>query len=358
MPLSDFLQSHGDEAPSGENLEYDPAFISLELAAQPGEERQVGDSIIPAEEPDWPEVLTQANDVLGRSHDLRAAVFVAHAYLRTKGFSGFAEALGLIRGMVEQFWDTCHPQLDADDDNDPTMRVNAVLALCGPDGSPSAILRDVRYAPLTDSRSFGKLCMRDVLIAQGDMAPPSAEYTVLDVSQISAAFSDTDPDKALAIRAAVEQAKADVRAIQVAFDERAPGNSMDLKPLERLLYQVLQQFDGAGIGASDGDGEGAEGDGADEGGGGDEGASARGGGGGRSQGGPGTINNQNDVRTTLDRLIAYYAKVEPSSPVPVLLDRAKRLVGADFLSIIKDMAPDGESQVMWIAGVKEKSEYD
>ncbi|MDZ4135741.1 MAG: type VI secretion system ImpA family N-terminal domain-containing protein, partial [Paracoccaceae bacterium] len=129
MALSDLLISHGDTEPSGENLEYDPAFISLELAAQPGEERQVGDSIIQAEEPDHAEVIIQATDVLSRSHDLRAAAFIAYALLRTKGFVGFAQATGYIRGILETYWDTCHPQLDADDDDDPTMRVNAVAAL-------------------------------------------------------------------------------------------------------------------------------------------------------------------------------------------------------------------------------------
>ena len=76
MDIADLLKSHGDDEPSGENLEYDPAFISLELAAQPGEERQIGDSIIAAEEADHDEVIAQAMDVLGRSHDLRAAVIL------------------------------------------------------------------------------------------------------------------------------------------------------------------------------------------------------------------------------------------------------------------------------------------
>ena len=55
----------------------------------------------------------------------------------------------------------------------------------------------------------------------------------------------------------------------------------------------------------------------------------------------------------LDRIIAYYARSEPSSPVPMLLERAKRMVGADFLTIIKEMAPDGIQNVHLIGGITE-----
>ena len=49
--------------------------------------------------------------------------------------------------------------------------------------------------------------------------------------------------------------------------------------------------------------------------------------------------------------ITYYEKNEPSSPVPVLIKRAKRLVGADFVSIIKDIAPNGMDNVEIVAGI-------
>ena len=103
MDLTPYLSSRGDDEPSGENLEYDPAFISLELAAQPGEERQVGDSKIAAEEPDHDEVIRLAVEVLERAHDIRAAVFLAHSLTRTKGFAGFADVTAYVRGVLEQF---------------------------------------------------------------------------------------------------------------------------------------------------------------------------------------------------------------------------------------------------------------
>lgn len=346
MDLTAFLNSHGDDEPSGENLEYDPAFISLELAAQPGEERQIGDSVIAAEEPDHEEVLVHAVEVLERSHDLRAAVFLAHSMLRLKGFQGFAQTTGYIRGCLEQWWDTCHPELDADDDNDPTMRVNAIKSLVDAD----TILRAVRLAPLTESRAFGRINLRDFAIASGEMAPPEGMENIPEMGTISAAFQDTKPEVLAEIRESVAAAAADIKAINVVFDDKIPGQGPDLGPLEKLLKQALSRLKDAGIGdAASDDGDDGAGEVDDAGGAAPVAVAASGGG--------GAINGQQDVRNTLDRLIAYYKRAEPSSPVPVLLERAKRLVGADFLTIVKDMASDGYSNVKTIGGLPDDDEY-
>jgi type VI secretion system protein ImpA len=49
----------------------------------------------------------------------------------------------------------------------------------------------------------------------------------------------------------------------------------------------------------------------------------------------------------------YYARSEPSSPLPILLGRARRLVSADFLTIVRDMAPDGMDDVRRIGGLRD-----
>ncbi len=50
------------------------------------------------------------------------------------------------------------------------------------------------------------------------------------------------------------------------------------------------------------------------------------------------------MQQSLDRLLQYYARHEPSSPLPILLQRAKKLVNADFATIVRDLIPDGWSQ--------------
>ncbi|UWQ65145.1 type VI secretion system protein TssA (plasmid) [Leisingera caerulea] len=350
------LQSKGDDAPSGENLEYDPAFTEMELAAQPGEESVVGNETIEATDPDYREVQKKALEVLERSHDLRAAVFLGDALLHSEGLTGFAGVTAYIRGCLEDFWKTCHPELD-EDDGDPTMRINAVQDLCGqPDGmaGPSPLYRSLRRAPLTESRGFGRFSLRDIEIAEGVMMAPADMEHIPDTATIGAAFQDSG-EQVLAERlSAIETAEENVRAISAVFDEQTPGQGPDLSGLIKLLQQIAKRIRAYGnVGAADG---GAEEEDAAGGGAAEEAgtAAAPAAAGGRAApAAPGAINSPADVSNALDRIIGYYRRAEPSSPLPILLERAKRLVGADFLTIMNDMAPQGVDNVNLIGGIED-----
>jgi type VI secretion system protein ImpA len=65
---------------------------------------------------------------------------------------------------------------------------------------------------------------------------------------------------------------------------------------------------------------------------------------------PGEINTREDVVAALDRICDYYSKREPSSPLPLLLQRCKRLVSASFLDIIQEMLPDAIERAKAIGG--------
>ena len=341
MNIEALLASHDEESPSGENLEYDPAFIEMEIAAQPGEERQAGDEILEAEDPDFRDVAEKALAVLERSHDIRAATCYAGAILHTEGLTGFAEATSYIRGCLEQYWDTCHPELDEDDDNDPTMRINSVQDLAG----DTTVLRALRRAPLTNSRSFGRISLRDINISTGDTPMPEGADAIADSASISAAFQDTDDEYLATTLAAAKQALEDVAAIDAVFSAQTPGQGPNLDDLTRTLRQVIKPLQDA-VGADaddepidDGDDDGDTTD-----------APVRSSSGG---GGPGVINSPADVSAALDRIIGYYRREEPSSPLPILLERAKRLVNADFMTIMKDMAPSGVDNVNLIGGLED-----
>lgn len=342
------LKPKGDDAPSGENLEYEPTFTEMELAAQPVEEQQVGDSTTQGQDPDYSEVVVKALAVLEKSHDVRAGVFLADAILHTEGLTGFADATAVLRGHIEQYWDTCHPELDEDDDNDPTMRVNAIQGLCGQPGGlagAAPVYRSVYRAALTDSRGFGRFSMRDIDVSEGQVTLPDGE-TGPDTATISAAFQDTDPETLGATLTAVRAATENVRAIAAVFDEKTPGQGPELDALIKLLDRIAQRLaDYAGTPVADAAADDAAADdagapGAEMPGGGAAPAAAR-----------GEITSRTDVSNALDRIVAYYRQHEPSSPIPILLERAKRLVNADFLTIMQDIAPGEVENVRMLGGV-------
>jgi type VI secretion system protein ImpA len=343
MDVEALLSDRSDDAPSGENLEYDMDFINLELAAAPGEERQAGKEILAAEEPDWGDVRAKALAVMERSHDLRAGVYFAQAALNTDGLIGFAEATAYLRGCLERHWATCYPQLDADDDDDPTMRVNAMKNLAAPQDT----LRYLRRTALSESRTFGRVSLRDFMVMSGELPPAEGEKP-LDAAAVSAAFQDSDAETLATRQAAAARASDDVKAIDAKFTAEIGSAGPDFSELLKSLRQILRHFAEQGVGGEAAAAEAA----VDEA---EPGAAPAAGGAVPAAGGvPGTIASQRDVVAALDRILGYYERQEPSSPVPILLSRAKRLVGADFMTIIQDMAPGGIDNVRNVGGIWEE----
>lgn len=109
--------------PAGIDLEYDPAFLALDALARGNPERQF-EAL--AEPTAWPDVLEASQALLAKSKDLRIGVVYARAASRVHGLAGFHAGLRLLTGLFERYWDTLYPPLDADDDNDPALRVNAL----------------------------------------------------------------------------------------------------------------------------------------------------------------------------------------------------------------------------------------
>ncbi|MGV8986902.1 MAG: type VI secretion system protein TssA [Cypionkella sp.] len=350
MDLDTLLAARDSDGASGENLEYDFDFMELQRVSTPGEERQAGKEIISGEDPDFADVEARALAVLERSHDLRAAVILADARLNTKGLDGFADAVAYIRGVLEQHWATCHPELDADDDNDPTMRINAVVGLAS-----TLTARYLRRTPLTQSRTFGRVTLRDIQIAYGEVPPLEDKTPAFDRAAVSAAFADTAPEKVSALLAAARRLQGDLKAIDAVFSTETPGQGPDLDDLRKTVLQMVRHLADNSAAEADAPSGDADEEAAEDS---DLGMMsapvAR-----RGGGGPmGAIDTAQDARGALDRLIDYFKRNEPSSPVPIILERAKRLVGADFLTIIKDMAPDGLESVMNIGGIKDDDDDD
>ena len=89
------------DAPCGPDLEYDPDFTALEQAARGKREQQVGDKIVPAEEPDWGDVRRRAESLFSRTKDIRVAMLFTRAQTRGEDIVGPpSRALWQIEGVV------------------------------------------------------------------------------------------------------------------------------------------------------------------------------------------------------------------------------------------------------------------
>ncbi|MCF5720308.1 type VI secretion system protein TssA [Pseudomonas syringae] len=316
-------------SPCGEDMEYDADFLQLERAAKGQPERSMGDSILPAEPPEWRSIQQQSLDLLQRSKDLRITHFLVQSSLALQGVAGLADVLSLINALLRDYWAELHPRLDADDDNDPTVRINALTGL-----TCDTNIRLLRESILTRSRTFGPVSLRAALNASG-LQPFADEQ--LGAQQLNAAFLDSDPEQLQATRDALSAARAACEAIeQQVNDQVGSAQGVDLSALKQPLKQALQILNQAVPGTEGSSEPEAVSD--------DNAPSVEYAAAPAAPRPVGDIANRDDVLRSLDKILAYYTRHEPSSPLPVLLNRAKNLVHADFAAIVRNLIPDGMSQ--------------
>jgi type VI secretion system protein ImpA len=326
LDVAKLLAPVSADAPAGANLEYDPAFSALERAAAGKPEQVIGGTVSPAEPPEWNTVFDGAIGLLDRTKDLRVAVLLTRALLYRTGVVAFAEGIALLRGLVEQHWPTVHPQLDPDDNNDPTMRITALSALATP-----ALLLALRQSPLVDSRALGPVSFADMFPASGSA----------DAARIGGVFDSVDLAELESVTTALAVAAGDLRAIDAAFEAQTGNRGPDFGTLldyfnkaHHALQQRLQARRPLEVAA-------------------DAGAVAEAGAAAPApspRGLSGDILTREDVVKALDKICEYYQRYEPASPVPIMAQRCKRLVTMDFLELLNELAPDGVKQAQIVMG--------
>lgn len=335
--VKSLLDEISAELPCGEDLEYDMEFGELERAAQGKPEQQIGDTLIPAQEADWPVVRGKATALFGRTKDLRVSICLTRSLIYTEGFTGLRDSLVLIRGLLEQYWETVHPQLDPED-NDPTLRINTLVQVCDAD----TVLHGVREAKLVNSSVFGQFSLRDIQITLGKLLlPTSSNEKPIEASTINAAFMDADLDELQNIAEAICQSIECITAIESLLMKKVGAMQMvDFSALPNLLKEAQNIMSGhltqRGVDETEMLSE-------------EEAAAS--GSQAVSQSVNGKINSREDVIRVLDMASDYFQRHEPSSPVPLLLQRAKRLVAKDFLEILRDLTPAGVTQAEEISGL-------
>lgn len=324
--VESLVQPVDPQAPAGPNLEYDPEFLALLQLARGKPEQQFGEKVIPAQEPNWAEVLEGAQALLGRTKDLRVAVLWLRGAANTKGYDGFLDGLALIHALVSGYWDTVHPALDAEDHDDPTMRLNALAAM----NDSSAVLQDVRRSALGGRRGADALRVRDIELALGkaEPGPDEVQPTLAGVQTALAKLIEADS----ALRDRLLGAEGQLLSIETLIAEKTGASAgINIDALRKLVSCVAQAMPEAA----------AESGAATEAGFTAAGPASRHG---------GAVRSREEALRALDQVCEWLQRSEPTNPAPLVIRRARRLMTMNFLDIVRDVAPSGIDQVLSLIG--------
>lgn len=324
-PLIQKLIAPVSEAqPCGPDYSYDPKFDELETILKGKPEVEIGSVQRPAEPPDWIELREKSAKFLGESKHLRVAVMLCCSLLKTEGLSGFRDGLQLIKESLELHWPALYPQLDPEDNNDPTQRLNILGVLTAPRGSVTGWLTVVDYlyaAEVCRPKGLPPITFDQLLAAKAQTADAP------DAVKLVAAIRGVDEKIITGLQQVLQEALEAARQIdQFLTTTLGTGNTISFEVLEKTLQEMAAALKPFLPGAE------AETGSADE-------TSAD-----RGSGKPsaamnvrGSVRSREDVVRALGSICSYYEQVEPSSPVPYLLRRAQKLAKMDFVQAVQEL---------------------
>lgn len=349
IDFESLLRPVSPEKPSGVNLDevFDADFDEVrKIVSSDSAESMVdsGEENGAAKQQDWRAVRDRCVRLLGRTKDVRVANYLTLALLKQEGLSGLRDGLKLLRGMLEQYWDSVYPELDREDNNDPTQRVNQIASLspAGSRGDAMRFTERLREVSLCYSPRMGRrYSMRDIAVATGQLQPADPTAPKPDMSAIEATFADTDVAQLEALTAAAAEAKDHLAAIDALLTDKVGNeNAPNLKTFSGALAEVHTQLK-RHLDKRVGTEEPEAGDGAGT-------VTTT-----QSQPGQrhsGEISSTRDVLAALDKISRYYETNEKSSPVPLFIECARQMVYKSFLDIYDKLSPDAVQQLRTISG--------
>ena len=287
----------------------------------------------PAEPPDWRKLRKECEGYLARSKHLKVSVALTCALLKTKGLEGFRDGLKIVLGLTRDYWDTVHPRLDPTDGNDPTGRLNILGTLKLPRGMPTDWMRVMNH--LVDVPLAGGVGQEITLALVDESRKQGGTGKGMEQSSVDAVIRATPVEQLQATIGHLLEIKESVEALDALLTQKVGAQTAEsfselTATLARMsdvvapFVQMALQSKSAGEDSAAADPVGA-GSGAPD-------ATSGGGGGVRG------IRSRDDIVRTLDLMCDYYARTEPSSPVPYILRRAQKMATMDFVALMNELS--------------------
>jgi type VI secretion system ImpA family protein len=164
-----------------------------------------------------------------KSKDLVVAAWMVEILSRRYGFAGLRDGLMLMCGLIADFWDVCHPQIDSDGDTEPRARSLESVA------SGRSILLVLRRLPLADtSTGAAHFCYLD---ARKATAPTQEDFSNGPIGEAVSLSSRQFYEQ---LAADLKEAALATEALGKAVKLRFPGEAPGMKPLGDTIKAIQE----------------------------------------------------------------------------------------------------------------------
>ncbi|MGO9992909.1 MAG: type VI secretion system protein TssA [Steroidobacteraceae bacterium] len=324
MDVEALVHPLGEGAPCGTDLDDTQQMAAIDAFRVFGQDRPLNTDT------DWRAINAAALDALGTSRDFRLLAHLAAAQLRLAGLQPFVGSLGVAARWLEDYFDDVFPRID----DDAVLRKNALNYFA----DRMAVIDALRRVPLVSHRQLGSFNLRHVTIAAGQQAP-DAEDAVSPPTEalINGAFAAAPPEELVQLVASIDAGLSALKTIESAMvAKHGVQAAPDTGPLSEVLVRMRDivakhvpvpataaAVDAAADGAAPADSV------------------------------PGQIRSREDAIRSLDAVADFFRRCEPSSPVPMFVERAKRLISRNFLEVLAELAPDSVAAVKHAGGIRD-----
>ena len=364
MELDRFLVPLDGGNSSGIELRNDPRFHAIERLIEPAARSYRLDSVkgggTGSVAVNWAEALDLAGELAATGRDLRLLGLVVRTLANAEGFSGFAEGLTLLKDTIEGHWATVHPELRASPSRTEAAirRINALKQL---ENTDNGLLGDLEFNTVLSLRGIGVITGGDLAASVLNQAAFLAEVPsglgdkeqtamveahqarVARATTACRAYATEQPDAMAELQASVGATRAALAAMEAALNLHVSENGVNVKfkDLERFLTRVSTALGAARPQAVVGKEAVMAAEPVAYSNGAAAGPTAL----------PGKVNSRADVEKLLDLIIDYYDRTEPSSPIPHMAKRMRKMVPMNFVQLMEELAPSGMKEFKTVAGV-------
>lgn len=295
------------EDPAGPDLSYENDRTVIEAAFS-----SEGD-----EQPAWSDIIARIADQAKDTRDLTLGILWMRAATKLGDLARLETAARYTAVLAEANWAHMHPKLDE-------YGFQGRKGVCESLARISDFLGPLRRTILVEHPRLGSYSGGDIerFVSEGEAAEGYGMFR--------AALAETEAADIDAGVASLRSVRESIKRLERVLDDNAEGDTgTNFEATFEVLDALIEALSQFGTQPEEPVPEAAE-----------ETVSGGGGSGGARLG---AVDNRDEVVKALDAICDYYRRREPGSPIPVLLDRARRLVHLDFMELLEDLLPDSVS---------------